>query len=904
MLGSRSRACILLALVLLGMVVAGCRSTRTQSPPTPTKDATATLSSALPPTVRAKDTGVAPDMVTPASPWEGETMILTVVFDNNPYDPRLETGWGFAAWLEYAGQTVLFDTGANGVVLLDNMATLGLDPKAIDIVVLSHIHGDHTGGLASLLALNHQVTVYLPQAFPVRFKEQVSAAGASVVEVDAPQEILPGLWSTGPMGTDIVEQALVARTEKGLVVVTGCAHPGVDEMVSRARQIGRGEIALVVGGFHLGAASGGRVEEIIGEFRRLGVQQVAPCHCTGDQARKLFREAYGTNFYACGAGWQWQGQAHAWRSVHQGIPAQIGVAAVAIAPGDPRVVYLAAYEPGGLYRSADGGDSWQAANRGLEAFAPLAIAVHPEDPDLAWVGTVVGGYRTIDGGQSWKPVDRLPPVPIYTLVVTPDGRRVYAAGEAVGVWRSNDSGQTWEVSGAGAGPDTVLSLALTPDGRVLAGTAGQGVWHHEDGGEQWQVGGSELAQAHVSQLAAVDSGRLYALAEGNLYLSAYDGENWQRIGPPDFEALSFAAEPGAAGRLYLGSKGGGLAISRDGGQSWDLVGSELRHTDITCLAVDPGIPGRAFLGTRYHGLYRTDDGGLGWTLVSAEIGRPVLAALAQDPADSQVFYAGALDGVYRSDDGGEHWRLVSGDMGKLFVQSLAVSPTGAWIYAGAQSGIYVSHNEGATWRWAEGDTADIAVFDLVVDPHDADRIYAGSWGHNILRSNDGGQTWAPIHHGLETLSVHALAVDPVDPQMLYAGTVEALYRSTDGGQAWQASPVANRPMTIFALVIDPEDPARVYAGATEGVYLSVDSGHTWQPAGHASLNATVTALTLHPDDANMILAGTEHHGLYRSADDGTSWQRWGLDGASVYAVLVDSSSAIWLGTDRGIFRDR
>ena len=185
------------------------------------------------------------------------------------------------------------------------MATLGLDPRAIDIVVLSHVHGDHTGGLVSLLAVNPQLNVYLPQAFPTRFKEQVRVAGAEVVPVNGPTEILPGLWSTGQMGTGIVEQALVAQTEKGLVVVTGCAHPGVDEMVTRAREVGQDEVALVVGGFHLGSASRGRVEEIIDEFRRQGVLQVAPCHCTGDQAREIFRQAYGEAFHACGVGWQW-----------------------------------------------------------------------------------------------------------------------------------------------------------------------------------------------------------------------------------------------------------------------------------------------------------------------------------------------------------------------------------------------------------------------------------------------------------------------------------------------------------------------------------------------------------------------------------------------------------------------
>ena len=239
-------------------------------------------------------------------------MTLTLVFDNNRLDldmragPRLRPGWGFAAWLEYSGHTVLFDTGADGSVLLKNMAALGLDPQAIEIVVLSHIHGDHTGGLAALLAVNRGVTVYVPQAFPARFKKQLRATGVAVEQVRGPLEILPGLWSTGQMGASIVEQALVARTAQGLVVITGCAHPGVDVMVARAKEIGMDGVQLVIGGFHLGGASRQRIKGIIAALLEMGVQQVAPCHCTGDRARALFHEAYGELYHAAGVGWQWQ----------------------------------------------------------------------------------------------------------------------------------------------------------------------------------------------------------------------------------------------------------------------------------------------------------------------------------------------------------------------------------------------------------------------------------------------------------------------------------------------------------------------------------------------------------------------------------------------------------------------
>lgn len=239
---------------------------------------------------------------------EGNTVSLTVVFDNHDFDPRLRTSWGFAAWLEHGDQTVLFDTGGDGVLLLGNMAALCLDPQTVDIVVLSHNHGDHTGGLSAVLATNPRVKVYVPRAFPASLKEQVRATGAAIVEVGDPVEILPGLWSTGQMGAGLVEQALVARTEGGLIVVTGCAHPGVDKMVARAQNVGGDGVVLVVGGFHLGGASRRRIESIISEFQRLGVQKVAPCHCTGDTAREMFRQAYGESFFASGVGWQWRNE--------------------------------------------------------------------------------------------------------------------------------------------------------------------------------------------------------------------------------------------------------------------------------------------------------------------------------------------------------------------------------------------------------------------------------------------------------------------------------------------------------------------------------------------------------------------------------------------------------------------
>lgn len=237
-----------------------------------------------------------------AAPGVGENVRLTVVYDNNEYDQRLQTGWGFACIVEGFEKTVLFDTGGVGEVLLANMATLGYAPKDVDVVVLSHIHGDHVGGLPRVLEENPDVTVYLPASFPARVKEEVKKYGAAVVEVKGGCEICAGVHSTGEMGTAIAEQALAAKTPRGLLVITGCAHPGIVNVVKRARELYGDGVHLVMGGFHLGGAHDTQLKNIAAAFRKMEVRYVGPCHCSGERAREIFAEEFGKHYLEVGVG--------------------------------------------------------------------------------------------------------------------------------------------------------------------------------------------------------------------------------------------------------------------------------------------------------------------------------------------------------------------------------------------------------------------------------------------------------------------------------------------------------------------------------------------------------------------------------------------------------------------------
>jgi 7,8-dihydropterin-6-yl-methyl-4-(beta-D-ribofuranosyl)aminobenzene 5'-phosphate synthase len=231
-----------------------------------------------------------------------DELAIEVLHDNHPYADSFKTAWGFSALVTGAEKTILFDTGSDGALLLENMAQLQIEPGKIVVVVLSHIHGDHTGGLTGFLKENPSVCVYLPESFPAKFKDAVRGYGATVVEVNGPQEICAGVYTTGVLGRRIKEHSLIVRTTRGMVLLTGCAHPGIVPIVERAAGLHEDSIFLVMGGFHLEWSTRRKAEKIIGVFQDRGVRYVAPTHCSGDKARELFQHHYGPRYLEVGVG--------------------------------------------------------------------------------------------------------------------------------------------------------------------------------------------------------------------------------------------------------------------------------------------------------------------------------------------------------------------------------------------------------------------------------------------------------------------------------------------------------------------------------------------------------------------------------------------------------------------------
>lgn len=210
-------------------------------------------------------------------------------------NPHLKTGWGFSCLIHCSlmrdkdksnkEKNILFDTGADSETLLSNMKKLTISPEQIDTVFLSHNHYDHTGGLEGFLTANKKrVKIIKPTAF---YK---------------PTKISDETYSTGALGDWIKEQSLFIKTKKGLVIITGCSHPGIIKIIKTVKNFINEKVYLVLGGFHLAGASDFELKSIIDNFRKLDVQKVAPCHCSGDNCRELFRQEYKDDFIENGVG--------------------------------------------------------------------------------------------------------------------------------------------------------------------------------------------------------------------------------------------------------------------------------------------------------------------------------------------------------------------------------------------------------------------------------------------------------------------------------------------------------------------------------------------------------------------------------------------------------------------------
>jgi len=211
-------------------------------------------------------------------------MKLTIIYDNEIYkkDIGLKSDWGFSCLIETSDENILFDAGAKGKILLGNMQKIGIDPSNINKIVISHEHWDHNGGLKELIPLVKNVESY-------QLENKNTDKNLKLTIVKKPQKISKNIHTTGRLkGVPIDEQSLILTGEKGIYVLAGCSHSGVEQIFNTAKQFG--DIIGLIGGLH-GFDNFSVLEDL---------KFICPAHCTKN--KKKIYEMFPKTSVKCGVG--------------------------------------------------------------------------------------------------------------------------------------------------------------------------------------------------------------------------------------------------------------------------------------------------------------------------------------------------------------------------------------------------------------------------------------------------------------------------------------------------------------------------------------------------------------------------------------------------------------------------
>ena len=235
---------------------------------------------------------------------------ITIIYDNSPAVVGLNHGWGFSCLLEFKDKKIIFDTGGDKVAFFRNIQKLNIQLDTITHLVFSHQHWDHTAGFAQVIKrISNTCKIYVPFKFDAKLLSQIPNDKnlnliKDVVEIEDDVFLiaLKGRSCDIKECFSVYEQSLIINRPIGSLVLTGCAHPGIKNILKAVQGRLSKDIDWVIGGFHLHRSFNRTIGSVIEEFNSLSVQHVAPCHCTGQKAIDLFKDRFFNETHEIGTG--------------------------------------------------------------------------------------------------------------------------------------------------------------------------------------------------------------------------------------------------------------------------------------------------------------------------------------------------------------------------------------------------------------------------------------------------------------------------------------------------------------------------------------------------------------------------------------------------------------------------
>ncbi|MBI4810687.1 MAG: VCBS repeat-containing protein, partial [Ignavibacteriales bacterium] len=620
-------------------------------------------------------------------------------------------------------------------------------------------------------------------------------------------------------------------------------------------------------------------------------------------------------------------------------PSQWGVVsgrvrAIAVHPTDPNTVYVGP-AAGGVWKTTDGGTSWQDVGFNLASLTFGAIAIDPSNPSIVYAGageamryfnTIMydgkGLYKSTDAGASWTQITngigsrthfgavKVSPTnssTVYAALASGYWHWGYPGNE--GLWRSTDAGITWtRTLNVDDGFD-VLPHPTTAN-RVYGATGGgvstAGFYISTDNGGSWTKSSSGLPTSTLIDriqiaLSSSTPATIYALIfDGTnntmtLYKSTNDGSSWAATSSSyssgqGWYDLVLGVNPTNVNEVYIGDAE--LRRSTDGGVNFSYVGgsywSQSMHVDFHYMVFAPSNSAYRYIGCD-GGIYRSTNSGSSWTNLN---NLPTLQyyRLSSHPTNQNIVLGGAQDnGLYQTTNGGAgNWTLVSTGDG---MESFYDYTNPNTVYASTQNGGLVKSTTGGNygsfyniqpytgsqpWAW----TAP-----FIIHPTNNLTIYTAT--DRPWRSTDGGSSWAALTgSALTSVAINTMAQSPVNPNNMILAGSEYTYSPTvhisiNGGTVWTdvTANIGGTARYISRVVFHPTQGSTVFvvrSGFSTGnkIYRSTNLGTTWTNISGDLPDVPHNDLFIDPAITTEMYTANDL-GVYRSTNDGTNWIRQG-----------------------------
>lgn len=396
-----------------------------------------------------------------------------------------------------------------------------------------------------------------------------------------------------------------------------------------------------------------------------------------------------------------------------------------------------------------------------------------------------------------------------------------------------------------------------------------------------------------------------------LLVTSTASAQWRRAGLFGADVRALIADPAAPDTLYLGTSGGEVYVSRDGAKSWTnpRYGVPFPNYIVDNLVLDrEGHLWAACWGLWGGGVIAvSSDGGRTWERRDKGLEDLSVRAIAIDPHDANVIVAGGLTGVHRSLDGGRTWTRISD---QINVESLAIDPRSKdRIFVGTWRQGWRTDDGGQSWKQiADGMVLDTDMFHITIDPKQPDNVWVATCGW-VYNSTNGGDKWTRYRDGFNNRRIHDVDIDPCDTDTVYAGSVAGLYRTEDAGKSWYV--VTDENLVVNSVVLHPQRPNRIILGIEgDGVYVSNDRGQSFQRTSDGLHNLRITTIAPDPFTKDRVYAavvfGGNASGIYRSDDAGRTWARASHTPlpevlSMTIATEADAEVKFMAGTEKGLF---